>query len=75
MEVIKLPKEVDETALAETVLDTGMVGDSGEELLEVGNPALGEPGGDEVHFVEDDNQVFVGEVAFEVFFNVFATGA
>lgn len=53
MKVIKLPKEVDKTALAKRVLDTGMVGNSGEGLLEVGHPTFSQPSGNEINFIQD----------------------
>lgn len=75
MEVVELSQEVDETALAETVLHTGMVGHSGTLFLQMGHPTLGKPGRHQIDFIQDQDQVLMGQIAFEMFFDVLASGA
>lgn len=65
----ELAEEVDEGAFAEGVGERGVKGEGGVFLGEELDPTLRDPGGDEVDLVEDEDEVFVGFVLFEEFFD------
>jgi len=73
VEVVELSEELKEGALTEWVGKTGLVSNSREALGEMFNPSVGNPGGDQIALVQDHDNMFVGAVSLEMFFDVVAS--